>query len=89
MSVDFGAKGYPGRGLEAGDVVMGIKVVPTGPNPDIDLEPQISGEITLRNGEPILPLLDHLGRLVAWILNDFAPLLKPELPPRYVAEEQQ
>jgi hypothetical protein len=89
MTLDFGDKGFPGSGLEVGDVVMGMKVIPTGPNPDIDLEPQVTGQITLRNGEPILPLLDHFGRLVTWIIDDFTPLLRPELPAQYVAEEQR
>jgi hypothetical protein len=61
---------------KVGDVVLGIRVVPTGPNPDIDTHPEITGQIALRSQDPVFPLMDKLGGLVTSVLSEFAPLLK-------------
>jgi hypothetical protein len=58
-----------------GDVVLGVKVVPTGPAPDIDISPQILGDICFASEAPILLTLKQLGRLVKAIIIEFAPVL--------------
>jgi hypothetical protein len=78
MDVEFGPVGHPGR-VEVGDVVLGVRVVPTGKNPDIDQEPEIALDIFFGERETgyNVQLLDHIGSFVFRILNEFAPLLKP------------
>lgn len=59
-----------------GDVVVGIRVRPTGPNPDIKVEPEATGEIALGEGEYTFAVLDEIGKFVWTSLNWFAPLLR-------------
>ena len=59
----------------AGDVVLGVKVVPTGPAPDIDIAPEITGHLGFGSESPVLLTLKELGRLVFGVINEFAPLL--------------
>jgi hypothetical protein len=70
-----------------GDVVAGIRVTPTGPSPDIDIEPEITGDIALGEGEYTFGILDEIGRFIFGTLNWFAPLLRDQTlsetsPPR-------
>jgi hypothetical protein len=60
-----------------GDVVLGIRVVPTGPAPDIDISPEIVGHICFAAETPILLTLRDMGRLVKAIIIQFAVFLKP------------
>lgn len=59
-----------------GDVVVGMRVIPTGPNPDIKAEPETTGEIALGEGEYTFAVLDEIGKFVWGSLNWFAPLLR-------------
>jgi hypothetical protein len=58
-----------------GDVILGVKVIPTGPAPDIDIAPEIIGHICFASEAPILLTLKELGRLVKAIIIEFAPFL--------------
>ncbi len=60
-----------------GDVVAGLKVTPTGPAPDIKVDPQVTGEIVLgEEGDLTFGILGELGRFIGGTLNWFAPLLR-------------
>jgi len=59
-----------------GDVVAGLHVKPTGPNPDIEIEPEITGEILLGDEGYPFRILDELGKFISGTLNWFAPLLR-------------
>jgi hypothetical protein len=65
---------------EVGDVVAGLHVKPTGPNPDIEIEPEITGEIILGDEGYPFRILDDLGKFVWGALNWFAPLLREPSP---------
>jgi hypothetical protein len=67
---------YPEE-IKVGDEVLGIKVVPTGPNPDIDVNPEITGHIGFGPERDVVTTLNKLGRLVFAVIREFAPLLKP------------
>lgn len=60
-----------------GEVVAGLQVKPTGPNPDINIEPEITGDIALGEGEYTFDIFNELGQFVYGTLNWFAPLLRP------------
>jgi hypothetical protein len=66
------------RRPRVGDVVAGMRVEPTGPNPDIDIEPEITGDIELGEEGYTFGILDELGNFVSGTLNWFAPLLGDE-----------
>jgi len=59
-----------------GEVVAGLQVKPTGPSPDINIEPEITGDIALGEGEYTFGILDDLGKFIWATLNLFAPLLR-------------
>jgi hypothetical protein len=69
------------RQPSVGDVVAGLRVEPTGPNPDVDIEPEITGDIELGEEGYTFGILDEIGSFVFGTLNYFAPLLRePEAP---------
>jgi hypothetical protein len=62
-----------------GDVVAGISVTPTGPNPDVEVDADVTGEIVLGSQEDmtlLFPILDEIGQFIGVLLNWFAPLLR-------------
>jgi hypothetical protein len=61
-----------------GEIVAGLQVTPTGPNPDINIQPEITGDIALGEGDGAYTfgILDDLGKFVWAVLNEFAPLLR-------------
>jgi hypothetical protein len=61
-----------------GDEVLRQAVVPTGPRPDVDVEPEITLTVGFGGEESVLRTLDDLGRLVRGVILEFAPLLKGE-----------
>jgi hypothetical protein len=67
---------WPFSETKVGDAVLGIKVVPTGPNPDIDINPHITGYIGFGPKRDVLTTLNKLGALVATVIREFTPLLK-------------
>lgn len=68
-----------GEELHEGDEVAWIRVVPTGPNPDVDLQPKLSGKAILgkpTEALPVVPVLDAIGVTCARILGKLEPLMK-------------
>lgn len=61
--------------LNVGDDVVRQEIVPTGPHPDIDVEPTVRLEIGVGPHESVLETLKRLGGLVHHVISDFAPLL--------------
>ena len=62
-----------------GDIVAGISVTPTGPNPDIEVDAEVTGEIVLGSQDDMtlfFPILAEIGDFVGTVLNWFAPLLR-------------
>jgi hypothetical protein len=62
-----------------GDVVAGIGITPTGPNPDIKVDAQVTGEIVLGSQDDMtlmFGVLNELGQFTGMLLNLFAPLLR-------------
>jgi hypothetical protein len=71
FTIDFGYEK-----ATVGDIVLGVHVIPTGPNPDIDIDPEITGHIGFGSETPVELTLKQLGRLVRHIIVELAPLLK-------------
>jgi hypothetical protein len=68
-----------GEELHEGDEVAWIRVIPTGPNPDVDLQPALSGQAILGKPAevwPAVPVLDAIGATCARILGRLEPLMK-------------
>jgi hypothetical protein len=70
---------YRGKPIRVGDPVIYIPVIPTGPNPDVELERDLSCFIGLKIEAgatvPMLDLLDKMGRGIALTIRVFEPLL--------------
>jgi hypothetical protein len=66
--------------LQVGDEVFWQKVVPTGPNPDIQVDPEIRCTIGLGPKRIALDTLRELGQFVYGVIVEFAPLLKSKTP---------
>jgi hypothetical protein len=64
------------EGVEVGDEVLRQEVVPTGPNPDIDHEPQINLIVGFGPEGSVTVILKKLGLLVHRVIVEFAPLVK-------------
>lgn len=73
--------GFPDwEAVNVGDDVLRQQVVPTGPDPDIDAEPEIALRIGFGPEESVFDSLKNLGRLVRGAILEFAPLLKSSSP---------
>jgi hypothetical protein len=69
--------GFPDwEGVEVGDEILRQEVVPTGPNPDIDSDPEIHLVVGFGPEQAVPVILKELGRLVRGVIVEFAPLLK-------------
>jgi hypothetical protein len=70
---------HPPARPAVGDVVAGISVTPTGPNPDIEVDAEVTGEIVLGSQDDMtlfFGILDEMGQFIGTVLNWFAPLLR-------------
>lgn len=70
---------HPPTSPAVGDIVAGISVTPTGPNPDIKVDAEVTGEIVLGSQDDMtlfFGILDEMGQFVGTVLNWFAPLLR-------------
>jgi hypothetical protein len=69
--------GFPDwEGVGVGDEILRQEVVPTGPNPDIDSDPEIQLVVGFGPEQAVPVILNALGRLVHGVIVEFAPLLK-------------
>lgn len=70
---DITIDGDPSK--SASDIVARVFVRPTGPNPDADLEAEITGYIAIGEGWNLMEALDEIGKAIAGVLTHIEPLL--------------
>ena len=70
----FNAEGMmlPGDATKAGDEVLRIPIVPTGPNPDVDLNPEFTGCIAIRGNINVIDALEKLFKSVVVVLGSLS-----------------
>ncbi len=70
----FGATATaPGQPPRIGDEVFRVPVVPTGPNPDVDLGAYVSAYVAVREQWDVLETLDGFAVVVESVLDAFEP----------------
>jgi hypothetical protein len=70
----FGATATaPGQPPRIGDEVFRVPVVPTGPNPDVDLGAYVSAYVAVREQWDVLETLDAFAVVVESVLDAFEP----------------
>lgn len=56
-----------------GQEVVRILISPTGPNPDVELNPRLTAEVVFERGFPVVQTLEAVGQYVATVLEMFQP----------------
>lgn len=62
----------PLQSMKPGDEILRIPVVSIGPNPDVDLEPDLAGCIAIRGSIDVVDALDKLWKSVVVVLRAFS-----------------
>jgi hypothetical protein len=62
----------PDDTTKPGDEIFRVPIEPTGPNPDVNLEPEFTGSVAIRGDIDILDALDKLFASVVAILRTFS-----------------
>lgn len=63
----------PRRNPRENDIMLGIFVQPTGPNPDVDWDVRLHGFVGIGRLGPAVPMLEGMAQYVAAVLNEFDP----------------
>ena len=65
-----------GQRLKSGSEILRIFVRPTGPNPDVDIDPNMTVVVVIEPNWHLFPLSAAIGSGIADLLRRFEPLLK-------------
>lgn len=63
----------PAQSPRVGEEVFRVRVIPTGPNPDVDLQAYVSAYVAVGEQWDVLEALEAFGRAVEAVLNAFEP----------------